>query len=343
MAWLLTLLGLLAACGGGDRRVADASVDASGDAGADVVEPPAEPCGEREPRDVPPEAFVGPEGLAARLVTLFESAEGVLRVASYELDAPEIVTALTDAHDRGVDVRVLIDEARDANTASAAELRRAGLDVRDGPDAFRHYHPKVIVADEARAVVMSANLNTWSMQTERNHGVVLEDPFDIADLIEIFDHDYEGRAGDPAAASCTRLVLSPHNARSRLLRLIASAESTLSVQHLSMSDEEVRFAIGSRAMAGVTTRVILADPLWIESNTQAATALRGLGVEVRFLSTPENHAKLIVADDSAFVGSENLSWTSLEANREVGVVVTDTETVTPLSDTFDADWTAAAP
>jgi phosphatidylserine/phosphatidylglycerophosphate/cardiolipin synthase-like enzyme len=253
------------------------------------------------------------------------------------------VSALSRAHARGVDVRILIDEERTTNTAPAAELRGAGIDVRDGPEAFTHYHPKVIVVDEVRAVVMSANLNTYSMATERNHGVVLDDPFDVADLVDVFDHDYEGRAGDPASVSCTRLVLSPRNSRARILRLISSAETELRIQHLSMTDDEVRFAIGNRAMAGVATRVILADPRWIESNTEAAEALRALGAEVRFLSSPENHAKLIVADSAAFVGSENLSWTSLEANREVGLVVTSDATVAPLSGAFDEDWAAASP
>ena len=344
---ITTALGLsLCACDGRERGTVDAAADSGigGDSTTpDTATPPSEPCGERDPRSAVPEVFVGPDGLAARLVALFDDAAATLRVAAYELDDPRIVAGLIDAHGRGVDVRVLVDEARDTNTAPVGELRAAGLDVRDGPDEFRHYHPKVIVVDETRAVVMSANLNTYSMESERNHGVVLSDAFDIADLVDVFDHDWEGRTTDPAAASCTRLVLSPHNSRSRILRLIASAESELRVQHLSMSDDEVRAAIGQRAMNGVSARAILADPFWIESNTEAAEALTALGVEVRFLSTPENHAKLIVADGAAFVGSENLSYTSLELNREVGVVLTAAEAVTPLEAAFDADWTLAVP
>jgi phosphatidylserine/phosphatidylglycerophosphate/cardiolipin synthase-like enzyme len=201
----------------------------------------------------------------------------------------------------------------------------------------------VIVVDEVRAVVMSANLNDYSMETERNHGVVLDDAFDVADLIDVFDHDWGDLPGDPLAVSCTRLVLSPHNARGRLLSLINSAESTLRIQHLSMSDAEVRQAIGQVAMRGVDAQVILADPAWIDTNTEAATALRAMGVEVRFLSTPENHAKLVVADDAAFVGSENFSWTSLMSNREVGVVLTASGAVEPLRAAFDRDWLVATP
>jgi|GEM_PF-1031135 len=354
MATALAVFGLvgLSACGERDRVPVDASVDAAADATADVGAPDAgsdggtttEPCSERDPRAMAPEAFVGPTGLAARLVAFFDGATSTLRVAAYELDDPRLVSALEAAHGRGVDVRVMVDEDREANTGPVATLRSAGLDVRFGPASFEHYHPKVIVADEARAIVMSANLNTYSMDTERNHGVVLDDDFDVADLVEVFDHDYEARPGDPAAAMCTRLVLSPHNARARILSLIASAETRLRVQQLSLTDSEVRRAIGLRAMAGVETRVILADPAWITSNDEARAALVAMGVDVRILVTPENHAKLIVADNAmAFVGSENLSWTSLERNREVGVVVTAEATVAPLAAAFETDWANAAP
>lgn len=336
-----------AACGttGGDPldAAADTRADAAPDTDADGGAAP-EPCGERDPREVAPEAFVGPEGLAARLVAFFDGATSSLRIAAYELDDPRLVSSIMAAHGRGVSVRVLVDEDREANIGPVSTLRGAGIDVRFAPATFEHYHPKLIIADEDRAVVMSANLNTYSMETERNHGVMLTDAFDVADLIEVFDHDYEARPGDAAAATCTRLVLSPHNARSRILRLIASAETQLRIQQLSLSDAEVRRAIGLRSMAGVETRVILADPAWITSNNEARAALVAMGVEVRILSAPENHAKLIVADDAAaFVGSENLSWTSLERNREVGVVVTADSAVAPLGGAFEADWASAAP
>ncbi|MBW2462702.1 MAG: hypothetical protein JRH11_13715 [Deltaproteobacteria bacterium] len=354
MATALAVVGLVgtSACGEPARVPVDASADAAPDGAADggAVDggddggTTPEPCSERDPRAVAPEAFIGPTGLAARLIAFFESATTTLRVAAYELDDARLVSALEAAHGRGVDVRVMVDADRDANTGPVATLRDAGVDVRFAPASFEHYHPKMIVVDEARAIVMSANLNSYSMETERNHGVVLDDAFDVADLVEVFDHDYEARPGEPAAAMCTRLVLSPHNARARILSLIAAAETRLSVQQLSLTDSEVRRAIGLRAMAGVETRVILADPAWITSNDEARTALIAMGVDVRILVTPENHAKLIIANDAAaFVGSENLSWTSLERNREVGVVVTAEATVAPLRAAFEDDWASAAP
>jgi len=249
-----------------------------------------------------------------------------------------MVTALSNAAARGVRVRVVVDANQGVNVGPVSRLQAAGVEVRNSSSAFEHYHGKTMVIDGAVGVVMSANMNDYSLYGERNHGVVLRDPFDVADLAALFEYDWEGSTGS-IDLSCTRLVVGPDNSRARILALIARATSELRVQHLSLSDDEVRAALANRVAAGVRVQVLLADPAWIDSNTEAAMAMRAAGAEVRFLTFLDNHAKLIVSDDEeAYVGSTNLSWTSLMRNREVGVVLTDSGSVETLSGQFDSDW-----
>jgi phosphatidylserine/phosphatidylglycerophosphate/cardiolipin synthase-like enzyme len=66
-------------------------------------------------------------------------------------------------------------------------------------------------------------------------------------------------------------------------------------------------------------------------------------VPVRFLTSVDLHAKLVIADGVALVGSQNLSPTSLSDNREVGVLVTESGPVATLQAQLDADWAAATP
>ena len=90
--------------------------------------------------------------------------------------------------------------------------------------------------------------------------------------------------------------------------------------------------------------MLLADPSWIATNSDAATFLTAAGVPVRRMLSPRVHAKTIVADGAqAYLGSENLSATSLDKNREVGLILTWTEAdaVQLVADTFEADWLAA--
>lgn len=41
------------------------------------------------------------------------------------------------------------------------------------------------------------------------------------------------------------------------------------------------------------------------------------------------------------MSSENLSQTSLDKNREVGLVVTEAQNVSKMRDTFEVDWATA--
>jgi phosphatidylserine/phosphatidylglycerophosphate/cardiolipin synthase-like enzyme len=54
------------------------------------------------------------------------------------------------------------------------------------------------------------------------------------------------------------------------------------------------------------------------------------------------HPKDVVVDGKeAFVGSENLSTSSLDRNREVGLLLADPVAVRSLEATFERDWGAA--
>ena len=54
---------------------------------------------------------------------------------------------------------------------------------------------------------------------------------------------------------------------------------------------------------------------------------------------PHVHVKAILIDGAwAYLGSENLSATSLDKNREIGVFVSDTAALKRMNDTFQADW-----
>jgi len=64
------------------------------------------------------------------------------------------------------------------------------------------------------------------------------------------------------------------------------------------------------------------------------------------MATPEVHVKAIMVDgDRAYLGSENLSYTSLTENREVGLELLSSsgEDVAKMEATFEKDWGGATP
>jgi phosphatidylserine/phosphatidylglycerophosphate/cardiolipin synthase-like enzyme len=305
------LLGSLGACGGGQGSPDAASGgDGSGSGSG---------CDPTSPRTAPPDVFVGPTGLQTRIGQFIDGAQRSLDVQMYLFTITDLSTRIINAKKRGVAVRVLLDPGELGNTSIKAAFVSAGVPVKDTPAAFSYAHAKYLIADGTSAVIMSANLNVTSMQSERNYGIVDRDPADLADLQAIFDADYGAKGA--ADLSCTRLVVSPTNSATRILALINSAKTSLDLEVLYLTETSTQGAVTSAKARGVTVRLILADPSYTPQNTATITYFKGMGIPVKIATTFDLHAKLIIADGVALVGSANMSFTSLTKNREVGALV----------------------
>jgi cardiolipin synthase A/B len=75
---------------------------------------------------------------------------------------------------------------------------------------------------------------------------------------------------------------------------------------------------------------------------EAAKVLNAAAIPVRQLQSPTVHVKAIVVDGKrAYLGSENLSYTSLAKNREVGIITEQDDVAASMQKTFEADWQLA--
>jgi phosphatidylserine/phosphatidylglycerophosphate/cardiolipin synthase-like enzyme len=324
---------LVLALGACTHRAAQGD-DEPGDASTDA---PGVGCEPTSPRAVPPETFAGPVGLQDRIVGFIDGARERLDIGMYLFTVRAIVDRVIAAHQRGVAVRVLLDPDHTGNTQARNQLVAAGVSVRNAPALYTFAHAKYMIADDA-ALIMSANFNVDAMASERNYGLVDRDPDDVADLAAIFEMDWAAGGGEPlrpADLDCTRLVVSPDNTKQRLIELVGSATSTLDVEAIYISEVTLRNAIGQAHQRGVAVRVILeATP----DNTSTITYFTNVGVEVRQPAGFLNHAKLIIADGVAFVGSANFSQTAMTRNREIGALVFEPGPAQTIRTQFDADW-----
>lgn len=324
---------VLAACShpaptaGPDAAAPDAAVDAGPDF-----------CSAMDPRTVPVEIAATPEAGEQPYLDALATAQSKIRVEIYEMGYGGILSALQSAAQRGLEVDVILDKAQiSVNQKYYDALTAAGAHCQWSSPQFTYQHAKFIAIDDTTAVISTGNFSkTYSIDLERNFVATDKDPADVADVTALFDADW---AGTSPQMSCTRLLISPINSRQRVLDLINSAQQTLTIESMQFADSDVRAAVASRVHAGVAVRAMIADAGWVTTNAQAATYLKNLGVEVKYI--PHLHTKVLVADGvRAYMGSENLSATSLDHNREVGVIVTDATSIAPLTQTFEKDWAA---
>lgn len=304
-------------------------------------------CTTTTPRTAEPETFVGPTGLESRLAAIIDGAHTSLDIQMYLFTDGVLRDRVVAAQGRGVQIRVILDTANEPGDATArSAFQSAGIQVRSAATMYTFSHAKYLIVDHATAVIMSMNFNTDAMKTERNYGMIDTDIEDVADVQAIFETDWALAAGQPATQpnlACTRLVVSPTNAEQRELELIGRATTTLDVEAFYISDTTVRNSLAQAHNRGVTLRLILADPSDQPDNATTATFFANLGVEVKYAKTFFLHAKLVVADGVAFIGSQNFSSTSLTQNREVGAMVFESGPEATIQSQFESDWTTTTP
>ncbi len=294
-------------------------------------------CNATDPRAVAPWVWATPEAGEKPYVDLLKSAQKSIRVEIYLMGYGGILDTLKQKASAGVSVKVILDQGEPPNQKYFDELKAAGAQVLWNDPKFPYMHAKFIVVDDGKAMVSTGNFSLKvGILQERNFMAQLADPADVADLVALFDADWQRQKPD---MSCTRLLISPINSRPRLLDLIRSASQTLTLESMQFADTEVRAAVQTRHAAGVKIRALLADATWIAANAEAASFLKSLGIPVK--SIPHLHTKVVVVDGQrAYLGSANLSFTSLSKNREVGLILTEASSLKPLVDTFEKDWAA---
>lgn len=283
--------------------------------------------------------FIEPGDGRTPILDELAAARRSIDVEIYIITDDVILQALAAAQARGVAVRVMLEEhpfgGGGGQQGIFDRLEAADIEVRWANPAFRFSHIKMMVIDDAVAIILNQNLTTSSFTGNREFGVVTTDPAAVKTAAAIFAADWDrGPEPDPGP-----LVVSPTNARAELLALVNGATASLDLYAEVLRDPEMLGALMAAAQRGVTVRVLISP-----SSDFAAerAALAAAGVDMGVLSTLYVHAKAIVADDArAYLGSQNLSATSLDQNRELGIIVDDPVSLSRLTRTFEIDFRAA--
>lgn len=122
------------------------------------------------------ETGYSPEGSAERLVLkVIHASRKSIRLAAYSFTSPRVVRALTEAHKRGVDVRVVADEKGTASKSGTAALNllvNAGIPVRTN-DKYAIHHDKFIVSDGLHVQTGSFNYSQAAANANSENVIVV--------------------------------------------------------------------------------------------------------------------------------------------------------------------------
>ncbi len=290
--------------------------------------------------------FTEPEAGMAPLIGEIDAAQKSVDLVMYSFNDPLIEAALIRAHGRGLPVRVMLNagwkgEPSKKNVATRTYLLSKGVDVQWSPAYFALTHQKTLIIDAKRAIIMTFNIDKTYYKKDRDFGVLDTDPKDVTAIAQAFESDWNLKK--VAASDGRDLVWSP-GSESELVALIDSAESSIMVYNEEMDEIAIEDALASAARRGVEVQVVITNSSnWL----RAFRLLSDAGVHIYTYSSSSKapiyiHAKMILVDTTrVFLGSENFSHNSLEANRELGIVIAKPDIVAELGALFKKDMASA--
>lgn len=263
--------------------------------------------------------FIEPHAGVAPIVRFIREAHERLDINTYLLTDRVILHAIQSAVHHGVRVRIIIARHPYGRRprGEIARLRATGARVHYAPRRFsRRYvfdHAKYMVSGD-HGEIGTANM-TWSAFHKNREYLWTGHDRRIAQALRtVFQADWSQRHAGHAPRKT--LILSPGATRGLVRALRAPGRVCIESEELGR-DRPILAALRAKGRAAD----LLLPSRLNRYDRRVARDVASSGVHVRFLRHPYLHAKLIAGPNRAFIGSENLSPSSLEHNREVGLVL----------------------
>ena len=293
-----------------------------------------------------PRLIVEPDDGLKPVLEFIRTAQSSLLIKQFTFAEPSLIEAVMDRKATGVDVRIMLNAQRSggdrANDESYRQFQYAGIDVQWSSPKFYVTHEKSIVVDEKAAMVSTFNLVRKYFTLTRDYGIITHDPVHVAQIIDVFNADWEHRDFTPPAYE--GLLWSNSNSRLHMARFIDTAERKLFIQHPKYVDAVILDRIAAAADRGVKVKVLCGGKRgisdWDVLDTFASLrTLRRFGVKVRKQKNLRVHAKFLIVDNKrALVGSMNIDRSAFDLRRELGITIDDSAVVRRLREVFKSDW-----
>lgn len=132
-------------------------------------------------------------GAEGQVIEIIGSAQKSIELEVYVFTNPRVADALIEAHKRGVNVRVIMEERVDSESGKAIfeRLKGAGVKTKWANQAsFTLTHSKFMVIDGKKVLVGSMNFSGAALLTNREAGIILDGKA-VEAYLRIFEEDWK--------------------------------------------------------------------------------------------------------------------------------------------------------
>lgn len=302
-------------------------------------------------------ALVVDGGYPPAAIDMIESAENYVYVLQYlaflypghpEYAPSRLYSSLIDAHGRGVNVKVLLDDTPSENVETKLYLESNGLDVKMDGGAIK-LHSKLIVSDDR---ILLGSTNWGYRSTTENHETNLK--VESIPVGLYFKGYFEDLWSDPAVYPTEASVDTGEIATVVCDQYFSNAEDMIdnAGNRIDLIMYHITEAFQARTLVdkligasgrGVRVRVLMEHSGYIdyvdENNAAAREILRAQGVATVLDDDSINtHAKVLLCDDTVLLGSTNWGAESFNSQLNTNLRVTNDSMTGAVGDYFDRLW-----
>lgn len=260
------------------------------------------------------------DNLSHTFTTAIDSAQKSVLLLIYSLTDPQIIECLKNQSLNGVSVKVVCD-AKASPHVNKLLGDQVQLTRRFGPGLM---HQKILVVDEERVWLGSANMTSDSLRMHGNLVTAL-----ISESLAQHIHrkaetlDIEGH-GAPFLNDIFTIGGQPielwflpddHKAVLRIKNLIRGAKKTIRVAMFTFTRQDFAQALIDAERRGVRTEIVVDHTSGKGSSSKVVKTLKDSGIDISLsLAGPLLHHKFLYIDDQVLVnGSAN--WTKAAFNH----------------------------
>jgi len=291
--------------------------------------------------------------VADKLAAFIDGAETTVDFCVYDLDLPQVVQALLDAHARGVKVRV-ITETDNGDNEELSRLKAAGMPLRH--DQESHYmHHKFVVVDGKAVWTGSMNFTENGVRYNDNSAAVIGSGALAENYTTEFAEMWAGHYGSdsPTNTPWPRIEVgttvmenyfSPDDGvLAELLSEVALAENRIDVMAFSFTSDALADALAAAVKRGVQVRAVF-EGRNAGSRYSDDERLRRAGADVRLAEDGRgvmHHKAMIIDDRTVVFGSYNFSKNAETRNDENVLIVHAPPVNAVYREAFDLIWARA--
>lgn len=322
---------------------------------------------------VSPETAVDKK-IDAELVKLIDLAEKSVDLAVYNLGRQALITAMINANERGLKVR-MVGDVDESPTKGYQDVLRYGKFTFSLGNADAIQHNKYAVVDDKFLFVGTGNFSDSDLDRNNNNYMIIESDTLTAEYKTEFEQMFFGRYGArkiPFTSNHNHMVnltpleryFSPYDgdlAMTRLIQLVDGAQREIQFMIFAFTHDELTSALIRAARRGVLVRGVH-DYTFIRGTSEEAPRLYSAGIYMptgpynredgnENTATPgvrshggKLHCKTMIIDGNIVAtGSFNWSTNAIDNNDENMVVVYSPFVARELQNQWDSVWAVSRP